>query len=935
MFTKVDIRKGSTYLSVHLSANDYYSEGERVCGHWRGKLAGVFGIAGKAIQLDDEIFENLRRNLTPDGSKKLTPRHPDIRFFDFQCSAQKSVSIMAVTLGDYRLRVAHSKAFEIALGELENFAACRVRAGHYQWSDENRITGNICAAVFHHDASRALDPQIHTHTVVANATYDASSGRVLALTEREMLKAIRYAGKVYQNELARQVRALGYDILHVRKNGKIEGFELSGVSPEICRRFSKRRSHIEAGIRAFETRYGREPSSAEIHEIATSSRNAKLKEITTPEVLRTQKEQLSALEAVQLAALKEAALRKQTTIEESPSTLQAAIDHLFERKSVFQGHEVLAEALNQGLGSQELAELKKEIAACGGGLCRLAESEQKNPTLSAEFATVCGLQQEIWCKYFINHAKGKLDPLVNGFESRLVALNMAELRDDQEEAARLIYTSPDRVAAVRGVAGAGKTYMLKAVNGILDNAKVYYIAPTASAAKTLIADGLPNATTCADFLTNVSHREDLSNALVICDEAGLQSNKQGYALLQLAQKHSMRIRFVGDVRQHVSVEAGDFLRVMEAHSQLEVAEVGHIERQKHREYKNAVIHMATGHVLAGVERLEKLGWIHEGKGGYIANAARDYVRLTKNGSELYNCLAVAPTWAENHRFTEEIRKPFKSAGRLKGGIEATVHHSLKWTVQEKRTAANYQPGAIVTFNERVGEFRKGQYVEVIRAESDRVHIRANGKDTFLPLYKASSWDVADVRRIEIATGDKVLIRANAKSLGLVNGDVLTVERVHSDGTLESREGKMVPPRFKQWCHGYVVTSHKAQGATANHVIVAASMLDRKSAYVGCSRGRQQCLLHTPDKKRLFDRLPAGDRKAALDVIARHPCNVRPHSLTVRAKIWKTLQEAQTWVKLPRKILDTVRRHVAFLRVCSAHERTLIHQTNRSSTINQI
>ena len=34
----------------------------------------------------------------------------------------------------------------------------------------------------------------------------------------------------------------------------------------------------------------------------------------------------------------------------------------------------------------------------------------------------------------------------------------------------------------------------------------------------------------------------------------------------MAQKDNMRVLFVRDVRQHVSVEAGDFLRVFEAHS---------------------------------------------------------------------------------------------------------------------------------------------------------------------------------------------------------------------------------------------------------------------------------------------------------------------------------------------------------------------------------
>jgi len=73
-------------------------EQEKVTGAWVGKGAERLGIAGHTIEKNDSAFEALRLNQHPDGSGKLTPRNVDnsIRFFDFQCSAQKSVSVMAV-----------------------------------------------------------------------------------------------------------------------------------------------------------------------------------------------------------------------------------------------------------------------------------------------------------------------------------------------------------------------------------------------------------------------------------------------------------------------------------------------------------------------------------------------------------------------------------------------------------------------------------------------------------------------------------------------------------------------------------------------------------------------------------------------------------------------------------------------------------------------
>ena len=275
MFTMAKLRDGSTYLANHLSANDYYSEKESVTGEWVGQAAERLCLAGREIRAGDEAFENLRRNRHPLTGRKLTARTGDSRivFLDFQCSAPKSVSLLAVTFGDERLRQAHRDAVSVAFSELEQFAARRVRNGTAAWSEQVKITCNLCAARFEHDASRALDAQLHTHLVTANATFDVKAQKWFALTEREMLSAIRYAGKVYQNELARGVMAAGYEIEPARnERGVIEGFELVGVTAVDRAVASKRRAEIEKEIAAFRKKQGREPTTHEIHAITTRTR---------------------------------------------------------------------------------------------------------------------------------------------------------------------------------------------------------------------------------------------------------------------------------------------------------------------------------------------------------------------------------------------------------------------------------------------------------------------------------------------------------------------------------------------------------------------------------------------------------------------------------------------------------------------------------------
>jgi conjugative relaxase-like TrwC/TraI family protein len=902
MFTRAKIYNGGVYLENHLRANDYYSKGERVTGTWVGVGAEKLGLNG---EVTPEQFEALRTNQNPLTGEKLTPRTKETReastheaevefrkrdhrtgteaeietqrlkmgqlpnrvaFYDFQCSAQKSVSIMGILAGDDRLRDAHERASRAGLKELEKFAS---RQNNTATTRGSELTGNICGAAFTHDASRALDPQLHTHFVLANATQTAS-GKWFALHENGMLEAVRYAGKVYQNELAREVKALGYEVREVREKGEIKGFEIKGVSHELCERFAKRREEIEREITKFEKKEGREPTRAEVSAITRRTRPSELKEISTADVRKFQFGQLSAEEWSQLHKVHAEArgrVKQGVTVQmgQEKTALKAAVDHLFERQSVLKQHHILAEALNQNLGSLDLTRLTAHVEAGKGGLIRLADDPVQ--PLRSEHATRDGLKRELWSVNFVNKTKGTFPALNPKFEPA------AKLSPEQRDAVKHILNTHDQCCGTRGVAGSGKTTTQREVRRGLDEAghRAIAIAPTASAAKTLQAEGFKEATTVADFLQNGASKFDLRKAVVICDEAGLQSNRQGEALLRLAQQNDMRVIFVGDVRQHVSLEAGDFLRVLETHSKLSHCEVTEIQRQQHAGYKDAVGLLSSGAARDGLAALDKLGWVHEGQGNYLKDAAAAYFQSTDDGKNLVRCLTVSPTWEENRHLTQEIRSGLKERDLLpKEDTTCTVHDSLRWTVQQRGNWRNYQPGQVVTLTKSIGGWKAGESATVARVESGKVVVVSCDQKRALHLKSAGSFDVALERPITVCPGDKILIRANARQLGLINGQVLTVGKIELGGALQTQEGITVPATFRQWTHGYVVTSHKAQGRTCERVVVAAARLDAKSSYVACSRGRELCSVHTPDKAALMSHLPEGNRKAALDVMVANP-----------------------------------------------------------------
>jgi len=879
MFTCAKIRGGRTYLGKHLTSNDYYNENEHVVGKWIGKASKRLDLENRPINAKDKAFEALRKNLHPSGSgEPLTPKREEkgVRFFDFQCSTQKSVSIMAVVMDDKRLYDAHDRAAATAFAELERFAG--FRAGKTR---ETEISGNLCAAVFRHDASRALDPQIHTHFVVANATYDEKNKRWLALDTNEMFKAVRYAGKVYQNQIAHECRNLGYTIESIRNaKGVIEGFEIVGVPKEIRTLYSKRRAEVEAGIERFQREKGRMPTDREIHVITRETRGQKMAEITTDEVRRQQRSQLSEVTLAELENLKNRS--QKAAIERLKNkagfhmglvkeALRRASEHIFERKSVVKGHEILAEVMNRSLGFINLPAAKRYLISKSTEIIELAKNG-KNPFLSGEWASRRGMRLEKESIEFVNQSQGKCKPLG---KTENVAFQF--LSEEQRQVVLSTLENRDRVYAIRGCAGAGKTTCLAEVKKGLEAAgrEAVYLAPSASAVKILKNDGFINATTVDSFL--VKGKKALpKDAVVIIDEASLKSTEMGAAVFAAAA--NARILLVGDTRQHVSVEAGDFLRVLERYSNLRYSELKDIQRQQVREYNAAVRTLSEGKTADGIKQLDDLQWIHEGRGEYIPKAADAYIKASENGTDLDRCIAVSPTWNEIHSFTDAIRQRLKGREIL-GNQDSivTVCDQIDWTMEQKKTVENYQPGMLVTFETDRKSALGGKTLEIDRIENGYLRLKGYNRQID-PEKKADKIvSVSYPRVIEICDGDKILIRRNHSENGtrlLTNGDILTVDKVNADGSIQTREGINVPADFRHYTYGYVVTSHKSQGHTRKEVIIAAENLDSKSAYVACSRGKEKAYIFTPDKENLFARLGmTTDRTAVADVIAKHRAGV--------------------------------------------------------------
>jgi len=426
-----------------------------------------------------------------------------------------------------------------------------------------------------------------------------------------MVKAIRYAGKIYQSALRRNVEDLGYRTRDkFDERGQLEGFEIEGISDELCEKYSQRRGEIEDEIAAFKAEHGREPTAAEIHVIAKETRTSKLTEISTEAVLVEQRQRASAEELAQIERVKAQALNarkeNQTANIDAAELVSLVRDHLAERRATFGEHDLIAEALNRGMGKVSLPELEAAIQA-DPQLVRL--DQQKNAIAVLTDQTNLRLEQESVA--FVNAGVGIAAPINSSFvpfpelvedDGRWLKMQSNGVTHDyteQRAAVSGMLHSTDQVFALRGVAGAGKTTALKEFHaGVVAAGKSHILlAPTTKAVEALRRE-IPQGQvqTVEAFLLASQKGAQLQDAVITVDEWGLLSNRSGHEMLRIAKEQGALVRFVGDTRQHVAVEAGDFGRTLEQHSNLRSVSIGKISRQRDPEYRAAVMEMASSKV---------------------------------------------------------------------------------------------------------------------------------------------------------------------------------------------------------------------------------------------------------------------------------------------------------------------------------------------------
>lgn len=774
--------------------------------------------------------------------------------YDLVFTPPKSVSI-AWGLGDEQLRrgieAAHERAIQDVIRHLEkNVVMTRRGRNGVRQID---TAGGVIGTKFRHWDSRAGDPNLHDHVVIANRVQGVD-GQWSSIDGRMLYQYGVECSELYNARVQQYVTELtGLQFEARSLNGKQPVHEIVGIDDEMVRAFSSRRGEISAALEQvtakFVEEHGYAPTEKQLIQLAQqatlATRPAKdgvhsLEElhaewVAQAHALREQGVDLPVEGALaeKLKAASEAYEQnilqaKRQQAYESPVQEHAAaiVARLEESRSTWRRTHVNAEVLryarDMGLNEKQdsvlLDSIREHLTA--EMLPLHSQSQRLTPrefmradgtsqyqkinhelftserVLSAENAILDAATQQV-----IPASSLEVFELEAEKRRAELALQGYTLPEGQERLAREFATSDKLLVVGIGAAGAGKTSSTRlAVNAIeAAGGRVVGMAPTAAAAAVMREEMGIEADTVDKILSDWKNGAPVNlraGDVLLVDEAGMVSTPKFQQILQLAQERGALVRALGDYRQLSAVGSGGALRLVDR-------EVGAVHLDELFRFKNQDEAAAT---LA---------------------------------------LREPPLVGDDQPFAWYCEN-----GRVVAG-ESDVMVEQIFTAWREDTTAGKQSIMIASTNETVGKLN-----DLAQAHAmERGHVHP----------EHGSVRLHNEARAHV--GDVIVTRQNARRLTVnsgqdfvKNGDLWRVTQVHDNGAMTVQHlehgGKVTLPGSYVAASvelGYASTIHRAQGATVDtaHALVDSST-DRAGAYVALTRGRESNTLYVglgDDQKR--------------------------------------------------------------------------------------
>ncbi len=778
---------GGYYTAMVASgAEEYYTGAREAPGRWIGQSAGLLGLDGEVTAED---FAALLEHRDPTTGERVTAARsaPTVVAFDATFCAPKSVSILH-SLGDDHVRTevrdAHDAAVAAAFEVLEGEAA-RGRRGR---GGSTVVEGDgLVAGSFRHRTSRAGDPHLHTHVVIANLVHGPDD-RWTALDARPLFHWAKTCGYLYEAQLRHELTArLGVSWTPVTRGiADVDGVP-KGVRDEFSTRRREIAAHLEASgfdsakaaqLAAYQTRKMKDHRST-VETLAEEwQRRADALRFDIDTVIPDRSVPRSVERSVQEPAA--------VDIDRLFADL-AGPDGLTKHRATFGRREVIqaiCERLPSGAPVESIIEWSEQFIESPHSILLAGEHRpaiQRRDgravvalTDQARFSTPDMLRVEHRLVELALQPLAREHGIVphEPFEA---ATSTTGLSNEQYRMVLQLTGYGHHIDVIDGVAGSGKTHALGICNRLWTDAgyQVIGCALAGKAARQLETDARIASVTIDRLLIDLDHPQHgglRPNSIVVVDEAAMVGTRK---LLRLAE-HTMvadaKLVLIGDPCQLPEIEAGGAfvgLRDRVTHTGLR-----HNRRQTAQWERDALIELRTGDTDAAVD-------------AYLDRGRITVLRSSDTARE-----RLVDEWA---------------------GVRGTQ-------------------SAIMLASRRVDVDHLNHLA--------RERLRAGG---------ALGGDEVVLGGRGYTTGDLVLALRNDARLGVLNGTRAVIDRIDTDHRYvdcrtETHERLRLPFHYAEageLTHGYAMTIHKAQGGTYDRCFVlAGDQLTRESAYTALSRARE-------------------------------------------------------------------------------------------------
>lgn len=641
-------------------AEDYYSGRGEAEGYWTRSAAVDLGLGGKvgADGLTAMLTGRHPATGLPLGLRHVAGRGP-VPGFDLTFSAPKSVSLTWALGGEgsgSEVAAAHRASVAAALDYMER-QACWTRRGH---GGHEFVRGNgFIAAAYLHRSSRAGDPQLHTHVLVANATR-GPDGRWTRLYHPAIYDHAKTTGYIYEANLRWELsRRLG-----VRWQEVANGIaEIEGFDPDHLRAFSTRRAEILAAtapdasararqVAALETRKAKDRDIGE--ESLRERWRAKAEEIGLDrEAIRRTFDQGREVEPATVAT------------SDLAEALTARASH-FDRRDAIQA---VADHLPTGAPAAEVEEIADAFLALDSVIA--VGETAKGPRFTTE--RIWAIERDALTAARAMAASGGHGVVDEVSVARVLATR-STIKPDQRAMVERLTRGGEQLVVVVGEAGTGKTFATVAAAEAWAGAGVglRVAAPTWRAANVLRSEGL-DAGSVARLLGELDRgRRPLRHASVLLvDEAGMVDSATLARLIDHARRADAKLVLVGDPAQLGEIEAGGLFAAIV--SRTEPVVLDEVIRHNHDLDREGARRIREGRGAEAVEayRSAERVVVCEDPEARREEMVRDWWRSFAEGED---ALMVAKRNAEVGRLNALAREVMRSEGRL-GDLEIEVGES--------------------------------------------------------------------------------------------------------------------------------------------------------------------------------------------------------------------------------------------------------------------